>query len=371
MAGERLEAYFRVLEYLYENTDKEHPVTQAELRQKKELKDWYWKDNGTAYRAMGNLITLLNSDENGIVREQEDWRIFSDGFYREYYDEDAPEEDGRSHRTGKIYYRHLFDRDEIWDLVEAVRFSKSIPQERSDSLVDKIQNHLTPCFNRSALKIRTIKELSVDRELVNRNLQVLQECIQRQCQVEFTFNYYDAEMHLVPYRSYIASPHFLVAHNNHYYAIVILADKNGEHMMRTMRVDLLTGVSVHLENGKPKVSVPKQAVFGFPMQCDEDFFRTHPGMAYDAPERITLRIAPRTRYAFLLDAFGAPGEGKTMQIGKKLEDESQLVHIKCSPWAMTNFAMQYSEQVEVIAPPHVREAVMNRIKLMCGKYGVK
>ena len=45
-----------------------------------------------------------------------------------------------------------------------------------------------------------------------------------------------------------------------------------------------------------------------------------------------------------------------------------IVEVVCSPYAMVNWALQYSDRVEVVSPKHVREAVKAKIKNLISKY---
>lgn len=45
--------------------------------------------------------------------------------------------------------------------------------------------------------------------------------------------------------------------------------------------------------------------------------------------------------------------------------------MKCSPYAMVNWALQYSDRVEVLEPVEVREQVIKKIKNLAIKYEVR
>lgn len=47
-----------------------------------------------------------------------------------------------------------------------------------------------------------------------------------------------------------------------------------------------------------------------------------------------------------------------------------IVRVICSPFAMVNWALQYSDRVEVLQPEEVREQVMEKIKNLNQKYGL-
>jgi len=47
-----------------------------------------------------------------------------------------------------------------------------------------------------------------------------------------------------------------------------------------------------------------------------------------------------------------------------------IVQVICSPYAMVNWALQYSDRVEVLEPVDVRNEVIKKIKKLNNKYGI-
>ena len=48
-----------------------------------------------------------------------------------------------------------------------------------------------------------------------------------------------------------------------------------------------------------------------------------------------------------------------------------IVRVTCSPFAIVNWALQYSDRVEVLQPEPVREQVIEKIKNLNQKYGLE
>ncbi len=72
---------FKLLEFIRRNTDKDHPLTQAALR---ELADTQMGagassdlmgDKGTYARRLHELADAYNTDENGAVLPKDEWKI--------------------------------------------------------------------------------------------------------------------------------------------------------------------------------------------------------------------------------------------------------------------------------------------------------
>lgn len=56
---------------------------------------------------------------------------------------------------------------------------------------------------------------------------------------------------------------------------------------------------------------------------------------------------------------------------EKAAPYDDIVKVECSPFAMTHWALQYCDRVEVIAPEEVRNRVIEKIKNLNTKYGLE
>lgn len=72
----RFERMFKIWEYLKKNIDKDHPTTQAEMR---ESLDDFMGDKETFNRLIKDMAYIMNSDEHGYKRE-ENWKIYFHDF---------------------------------------------------------------------------------------------------------------------------------------------------------------------------------------------------------------------------------------------------------------------------------------------------
>lgn len=81
-----------------------------------------------------------------------------------------------------------------------------------------------------------------------------------------------------------------------------------------------------------------------------------------------MKRSIRADYTFLHDWFG----DKFRYVGtEKSAPYDDIVEVKCSPFAMVNWALQYSGRVEVTAPEDVRNRVIEKIRMLNDKYGVE
>lgn len=82
----RFERMFKIWEYLKNNTDREHPTTQAEMRKSTEVAEFIG-DKETFNRLIKDMARAMNSDEFGYKQEK-DWKIYFHDFQK-YYGDDA------------------------------------------------------------------------------------------------------------------------------------------------------------------------------------------------------------------------------------------------------------------------------------------
>ena len=122
--------------------------------------------------------------------------------------------------------------------------------------------------------------------------------------------------------------------------------------------------------------IPKRNVENLPLEWEDDFLLKHLHMSFDKPETITLRVKcekeennPKKRvspdYTFLHDWFGDTFRYKYSESEPPYDD---IVEVECSPYGMVNWALQYSDRVEVLKPETVRKEVIRKIKALNEKY---
>lgn len=130
------------------------------------------------------------------------------------------------------------------------------------------------------------------------------------------------------------------------------------------------------QNRKGRAVLPKHEVANLLSEWDEQFLVSHMNMSYDEPKTITLRIKSpkqegnnkqsiRGDYTFLYDYFG---EGFTYIETEKVPPYDDIVKVRCSPYGMVNWALQYSDRVEVVAPEEVRCLIQVKVERLMKKY---
>lgn len=392
------EKCYRLLEYLKKHTNEEHRLNQKDLRKMDELSE-YIGEKGSFNDRINMLADTLNYNENGI-KEEKDWQLVFDAFTREFGDEFLEDDtEFRWHKKNddevtyrrpvkNIYYKHIFSYDEINKMEEGILFSKSIGAEEAKRLIGKIEDNLTNKYYKSSAKsINTIYEPDLmGKKMLEKNLNLIAEAIRNRIQMTMIFGHYDLKNKLVfsaTEKQYL-SPYYLVAYGGRYY-LLCAYEMSGkavrEHQMYILRVDLMKDVELpDYEPGNSKKrgipATPKEEVKDLPEEWDEKFQITHLNMTFGTPVRILLPISRfeinektgekrELPCTFLHDWFG----DTYRYMGPDPEDDAYaLVSVRCPSFAMENWALQYSDRVEVIEPEEVREAVRKKVTALSEKY---
>ena len=372
----KYERSYRILEYLKKNTDQEHKVKQSDLRKIEYLKQ-YIGNKETFNDTIVNMANAMNSDSNERINPKEEWRIVFDAFARRYGSEGTEEEDEEGTQRMPIrglYYHHIFFYDEINSLIEGILFSKTMTPEDGEKLIEKIESHLTTKFYpKGAKQICRVNEPQLtEKGRMRENLKLIQQAIDERVQIRFRFYGYNRRKELEPVREEkdTVSPYYLVANGGKYYLLACKEMTINEEIVRNMsiwRVDLMG--EMEIPGRDEKLGIPgipalkKEKVKHLPKQWSEDFYLSHLNMAFDEPVKIRLkitRVREKADYTFLHDWFG-----DTFRfVGK-----SDIVEVMCSPFAMVNWALQYSDRVEVLEPESIRRQVAEKARRLYEKYG--
>lgn len=391
------ERSWRILEYLRKNTDEKHPARSlsALLKDCAELEKYISVENKDTFKsAVWNMANTLNSGADECILPQDQWKLVYDAYLEKFGAADdtdgpepaedegggeAPEETSGKRKVApqvnNLFYRHTFSYDEISSLIEGVLSSRTLDTREARRLVRKIEQNLTTKFYpkgpKSIYKVR--ESIPADWEQVRENLLLLQEAIDSRRKVAFRFHGYNCRRELVPVRPEkdIVSPYYCVADRGRYY---LLACKDGKTAVSIWRIDLMR----ELECLDPSHRVlAKEEVEGLPPEWDEKFPLSHLGMSFDRPISIKLRIVNPwrdkdggtwTNYTFLVDWFGDSFDYERTETEPPYGD---IVRVTCSPFGMVNWALQYSDRVEVLEPPEVRERVVEKIRALNEKYGIE
>lgn len=393
------ERTYRIIEYLKYNTDSENKVTQSMLRKVPELKP-YIGDKQTFNRMINNVASTMNYDSD-MLKPAKEWSLVFDEFRKLYDDEYYESEnildedtDDNQDDTGYLpikglYYNHIFSYEEINSIIEGLYFSKTLNETVTRELVEKIENNLTTKFyDKGAKRIcKVLEPQLVNSDTLKQNLLIIQEAIDNNVKIEFTFNGYNYNKQLEPVRSKkdVLSPYYIVANAGKYYLLgckEVVRNKRTITNMSIWRIDLMTDLKIPGKNKKLGIkgipAIIKEEVENLPKEWAEDFQLSHINMSFDEPIPIRLKITSTRKnadnknalnndYTFLHDWFG--NNFRYINTEKEYFNDN-VVEVVCSPYGMVNWALQYSDRVEVIEPKEVRDVVIEKIKNLNNKYGI-
>lgn len=384
----KIERMYKIWDYLSKHTDSEHTITQAKLRKVPEVAE-YIGGKQAFNQLIKDMAKAMNSAEYGWKQEEE-WKIYFRDF-KSFVEDDELDEDINEieMRLTDLYYNQTFSYDEINSLIEGVLSTKTIDTNTAAHLIEKIEDNLTTEFYKRGPKriCKMMEPELVDRNTLKNNLLLIQKAIDENIQISFRFNGYTRQKKLEPIRDVkdTVSPYYIVASGGRYYLLAckeMKADVKVKKSMSIWRIDLMTEMEIPemdvKRDIKGKLRTPKSEVENLPMEWSEDFQLKHLNMSYDKPEWITLRIRSKkykddtkrsvTDYTFIHDWFG--NQFRYVRTEKE-EPYDDIVKVECSPYAMVNWALQYSDRVEVVEPDWVRDKVVDKVRKLNEKYAVR
>lgn len=359
---------YNILEYLRKHTDKDHPTSQSIMTQDIRICDYLGKHKSTFNQLIKDMAITLNGEEEST------WRIVYDDYIRQYRDF----EELNSIHIKNLYYNHTFSYEEIDNLIEGVLFSKTIDNQAKRQLIDKIEENLTSEFYlEKARGVCTVYEPTLmDNTQLRENLQIISQAIVDKVQITFDFYSYNKDKELEKVRMLEnVSPYYIVANTGKYYLFACNGKEyNNTYCVSIYRVDLMQNISIPKRNEnsgrKGMPAVERREVSDLPLRWKEDFQLEHLYMSFDKPIDIIFKVSRMNEkwgnagYTFLYDYFG-----KNFKVTEENEDYA-LVKVKCSPFGMVNWALQYSDRVEVLEPVSVRKQVVSKIQNLNKKYEV-
>jgi len=368
----RITKAFRILDYLKKNSDESHPVSHKELKDNIPGLD----DNHTLNKLLIDLTYSLNTDSKGNdLKERDNWPIkFNslDELYKESGKNNSHLEYGN--RIQNIFYNHLFDNNELDLLFEAVNSCQTLSQNEKNNLSAKIKYNLASKYYEPNIFKGTYTPEIYDRKTIRKNARLLSYAIKNGFEISYIFYGYPVnkkQERVYSTRRYI-SPYYLVSNNGKDY-LIHGRHENKETKVGILRLDLMHDIKVC--DGKRKrlyiKATPKEEVRNLPLEWTDDFHLSHLYMSYEEPVEVKIKLTkPSTSrksgdyYLFLHDSFGY-----NYEIEKEI-DGCPVISVNCSPWSMKQWALQYSEHVEVLEPEYLRNEIKEIIKELNKKYEI-
>ena len=313
-----------ILEILEQYTDSDHPLTQMEIV------DLLEKNYGvpcTRQTVKNNLMLL---GEMG-------YEISMEG--------------------GICLMSRQFENAELRMLIDSVLFSRTLSGKQAKRLIEKLTGLGNKYFRAKVKHVCHLPKLiHSDNKQVLLNLDVLNDAIEQERKVRFTYNSYGKDFQLHPRRKdpYIVNPYQMVANQGRYY---LLCSYDASNQLSHYRLDYMT----KLEMLDAKVE---------PMDQMEDFVQgyslpkhmaEHIYMFSGPSVQVKMRVSEHMIGA-LIDWFG-----KKFRIVQE-EADKLIVSVACNKHAMRYWALQYGQYAEILEPESLRDEIREVVDCMASFY---
>ena len=305
-----------LMRYLQENSDENHPVTTAQIREE------------MAQKGCPIIIPTLRDDIESLQNAG--------------YDIQVNETEGMS--TTYSWLDREWSLPELQILVDAVSSSQFITKEKSRELIDKLVRMGAPSL-RENLKpqILVSEHVKTPNQQILLSVQAIRRAIDRDRKITFKYMQYNTDKVQVPRHAgtpeedYVVSPYATIWNNDRYY-LVGYSDKRKE--VNTFRIDRMTKVKQI-----QKKRVPEPEDFNIQDYTDKVFWM------YDGnEEEVTLRCK-RHLMDQVIDKFG---EGVDVSnVRRETFDITVPVHISGTFYA---WVTQFIGEMTITGPEHVRDA---------------
>jgi len=304
-----------ILYILEEYSDEKHILTQKEIISKMKLLYDRTIDRRTIYGAIAALedfgYDISKYDDNGI------------GYY---------------------LLDRKFSSAEIKLLIDAIYSCPYISQKQTEELLKKLRGFLSSYErkNYNYTNIITPEKKSPNPE-VFLNIEILEQAINEQKQISFTYMDYDLDKKLVARRErpYIVNPYSMICKGNNYYLVLIY---QGQTTPSFYRVDMMKNIQIldskiEISKRDAKLDSVKKVVFA------------HSG----EPKHVTLKC-DKSALRYVIEEFG-----KDITITEN-SDGSFNASFMTALEGLTYWALEFMQNVEIISPKEARDKVIEAIK---------
>ena len=313
-----------ILEILEQYTDSDHPLTQMEIV------DLLEKNYGvpcTRQTVKNNLMLL---GEMGYEISME----------------------------GGIFLKsRLFDNAELRMLIDSVLFSRTLSGKQAKRLIEKLTGLGNKYFRAKVKHVCHLPKLiHSDNKQVLLNLDVLNDAIEQERKVRFTYNSYGKDFQLHPRRKdpYIVNPYQMVANQGRYY---LLCSYDAGNRLSHYRLDYMTKLEMLDEKVKPMDQM-EDFVQGYSLP---KHMAEHIYMFSGPSVQVKMRVSEHMIGA-LIDWFG-----KEFRIVQE-EADKLIVSVACNKLAMRYWALQYGEYAEILEPESLRDDIREVVDCMASVY---
>ena len=316
-------ALLRILQILEDETDKEHPYTQAQII--KRLAEKY--DITVERKAVGRNLSLLKEAGFGI----------------------------ESTKAGSFFDDRTFEQSELRLLVDSILCSRYINKRHSEDLIEKIVALGGKNFKSHVKHIYSVGKWSKSDNIeFFYNIEIADEAIETAKQITFHYNKFDETARLKKTYRQIVSPYQMILHNQRYY---LMAYNEYWKNMAFYRMDKITDVEILDKPQTPIKSVP-----GYKNGIDyKDLATSRLYLYADKAEKIVVACDK----ALMDDVVDWFGNGVSVRKG----NEGQIVvTLYASKDAMLYWALQYGRRAKVLEPADLVQKIKQTLEDVLKSY---
>ena len=317
-------ALLRILQILHKYSDLQHPLTQEKIA--------YYLDSEYGIvierKAISrNISLLMDADvEIGHCR---------DGYYLETRE---------------------FEDTELKLLVDSVLCNQNITAKHSADLIEKLCKLSNKYFRSHVKNVYAVKDWNKsDNSALFFNIEMIDMAINEGKQVQYDYNKYgkDKKLHKSSFQR--ATPYQLILHNQRYY-LMGYSEYWGNMIFH--RLDRITNIKIYDAPAYPLKKIP-----GYESGIDyKKISTTMPYLHSDKPERVEM-LADAWVIDQVVDWFG-----KDLAVRETEDPEKIIISLWANPYAMSLWALQYVNYIEVISPAHLRNKIRDFLKTGLDKY---
>lgn len=317
-------ALLRILQILHKYSDLQHPLTQEKIA--------YYLDSEYGIvierKAISrNISLLMDADvEIGHCR---------DGYYLEIRE---------------------FEDTELKLLVDSVLCNQNITAKHSADLIEKLCKLSNKYFRSHVKNVYAVKDWNKsDNAALFFNIEMIDMAINEGKQVQYDYNKYgkDKKLHKSSFQR--ATPYQLILHNQRYY-LMGYSEYWGNMIFH--RLDRITNIKIYDAPAYPLKKVP-----GYESGIDyKKISTTMPYLHSDKPERVEM-LADAWVIDQVVDWFG-----KDLAVRETDDPEKIIISLWANPYAMSLWALQYVNYIDVISPAHLRTKIREFLKSGLDKY---
>ena len=308
---------FRLLKYLYENTDEEHPVSTTEL-----VRIFVAEDAHAKRKTVKDDIDVLVGEGFDVVTV-------------------------RGRNNSFFLGTRKFELPEVKLLIDAVSSSRFISAEKSETLINKLTDMVSRHQAEKVCRhLYTAEHVKADNKQIYYIVDAVTDAINEGKKIRFQYFDYDGKKEKCLRHDgaeYSVSPYALVWDDSHYY---MCGYSDAKQMIVNYRVDRMCNTEIKDEKA---VALPE----GFSM---DDYVRKQFHMFAGDETEVILECRD-DMMKYIIDQFGEEVETR-----KVSEDTFQAkVHVADSP-TFYGWVFPFEGKIQIVEPEEIREKYHEMVK---------